>query len=221
MDPLVIVSPHLDDAVLSCGQLMAGRPDCVVVTVFAGTPANGRRLTTFDRNSGFTSAAHAMRDRWAEDDDALNRLHATAVRLDFTDNQYGETDADERALAQTLVGAIRSIGARETFGPLGLAHPDHHRTRRAYCQALRALPMVQPWLYEDMPARVLWPETVPDALAWWNGMGWQGELAFAGTGPRAAKVAAVERYRSQLWALDPPTYLVPERHYRLTWCPAP
>lgn len=216
MDPLVIVSPHLDDAVLSCGQLMAGRPDCVVITLFAGVPANHRRVTSYDVNCGFSSAAHAQHERWVEDDAALARLAARPVRFDFTDDQYGE-GCDEHALAQTLIGAIRAIGPAEMIGPLGLAHPDHHRARRAYQQAVRALPMVTPWVYEDMPSRVLWPEMVPEAFAWWAGMGWDAEQHFAGTGPRDVKEAAIGCYRSQLWALDPPTLLVPERHWRLTW----
>ncbi len=36
---VVVVSPHLDDAVLGCGQLLAAWPGATVVTVFAGKPA--------------------------------------------------------------------------------------------------------------------------------------------------------------------------------------
>ena len=37
---LLVISPHLDDAVFACGRLIASHPSCVVVTVFAGLPAN-------------------------------------------------------------------------------------------------------------------------------------------------------------------------------------
>ena len=36
MKPVLVVSPHLDDAVYSAGQFLAGRPGAVVVTMFAG-----------------------------------------------------------------------------------------------------------------------------------------------------------------------------------------
>ena len=39
LDRVVIVSPHLDDAVLGCGNFMAAHPGAVVVTVFAGQSA--------------------------------------------------------------------------------------------------------------------------------------------------------------------------------------
>ena len=39
LDRVVIVSPHLDDAVLGCGNFMAAHPGVVVVTVFAGQSA--------------------------------------------------------------------------------------------------------------------------------------------------------------------------------------
>lgn len=43
-DRLLVVSPHLDDAVLSCGCWLASRPGAAVVTVFAGRPVcDGRR----------------------------------------------------------------------------------------------------------------------------------------------------------------------------------
>ena len=39
LDRVVIVSPHLDDAVLGCANFMAAHPGVAVVTVFAGQPA--------------------------------------------------------------------------------------------------------------------------------------------------------------------------------------
>jgi hypothetical protein len=34
----VVLSPHLDDAVLSVGRFLAANPGTVVITVFAGIP---------------------------------------------------------------------------------------------------------------------------------------------------------------------------------------
>jgi LmbE family N-acetylglucosaminyl deacetylase len=42
---LLVVSPHCDDAVLSCGSLLETHPGSAVVTVFAGTQPAGQPLT--------------------------------------------------------------------------------------------------------------------------------------------------------------------------------
>lgn len=218
MDPIVIISPHFDDAVLSVGQLMAGRPDCHVVTVFAGCPKRSRQLTPYDQNSGFVSAGHAVATRRGEDDRALAVLSATAHRLDAIDDQYGEPSDDLADLLSMTVGHFfyeHPEAAPVVAGPLGLAHPDHHRVRRAFCELLTRRPYLQGWVYEDIPARVLWPEQVPEALAWWRGMGYDPTLGFMGTGPVETKQDAVRCYGSQLWALDQHCLYVPERLYRL------
>lgn len=217
MDPLLVVSPHFDDAVLSVGQLMAGRPDCAVVTVFAGTPDRKRMLTTYDRDSGFTSAAAAMIRRRAEDRAALALLSARPYPLGFVDHQYDST-RDFVAIRDALVATVREIRPRVAIGPLGLAHPDHEATRYAFNMLLSACPDLEAWVYEDLPSRVLYPETVPVALDWWRASGFVPVLDFLGTGDRDEKRAALACYRSQLWALDEPTYLVPERVWRLHRC---
>src|SRR5260370_35261450 len=38
LERIVVVSPHLDDAVLGCSYLLAAHPGVVVVTAFAGRP---------------------------------------------------------------------------------------------------------------------------------------------------------------------------------------
>jgi hypothetical protein len=52
---MLVVSPHLDDAVLSCGRWLAAHPGTLVVTVFAGVPSNGNRLTDWDARCGFSN----------------------------------------------------------------------------------------------------------------------------------------------------------------------
>lgn len=216
MEPALVVSPHFDDAVLSVGQVMAGRPNMTVCTVFAGFPHNGGQLTTYDRDSGFRSAEDAVRNRRDEDRTAVARLKGRPYWLDFADSQYGEP-ANEAAIVDALAAAIAEISPGLLLGPLGLAHPDHHTTRRAY-QRLVADTDIEAWIYEDLPSRVLWPEEVPEALAWWKGMGHRPELGFVGTGQLRLKQEALSRYRSQLWALqglNEHAYLVPERVWRL------
>lgn len=208
MDPFVVVSPHLDDAVLSVGQFLAGRSDCVVVTTHAGDPADLTESTEFDRNCGFANAGQALRSRRFEDDAALRELRAVPVRLGFVDDQYADDQDTIAAIADSIECEVDARGCTELLGPLGLAHPDHYATSEA-CLLLARSHKV--WLYEELPSRVLWPELVCDRLAQLDSRGFDLELGFIGTGLVAAKARAIDAYRSQLWALDRRCLFVPER----------
>jgi LmbE family N-acetylglucosaminyl deacetylase len=216
MEAAIIFSPHLDDAVLSVGQVMAGRPDMTVATVFSGIPRDCQQLTSYDANCGFGHAVEAVTTRRGEDRAAINLLAGHAEWLDFVDDQYGEP-SNEAAIVDALAALVDVVAPTLLIGPLGLAHPDHHTTRRAY-QRLITDVRIEAWLYEDLPSRVLWPEEVPEALAWWKTMGHRPELGFVGTGPLERKRAALSCYGSQLGLLDALSehaYLVPERLWRL------
>src|SRR5207244_5204724 len=116
--------PHLDDGVLSCGRLLAGRPGSAVVTVCAGTPRDDALVTEWDARCGFDSARDAMAARRREDDAALTLLQARPVRLPFCDSQYGEApprDDVQRALREALVG----LAPEAVLYPMGLFHSDH------------------------------------------------------------------------------------------------
>lgn len=228
MDPLLIVSPHLDDAVLSVGQLMAGRPNCVVVTVFAGTPRRNRMLTTYDQGCGYISAGDAMRSRRHDDLSALGTLAARAEHLRFVDHQYrAEEPVDDPVLCGMIAGELARIvddlgpSLHQALGPVGLAHPDHLLVASAFQLLLSMRRHLEPWLYEDLPSRVLWPEQVPARMDRWRDAGLEARLDFLGTGPLAAKEQALEHYASQHEALRVACggnlypALVPERLHRL------
>lgn len=217
MDALLCLSPHLDDVALSMGQVLAGRPDAVVVTLFAGTPPRGRHATTFDRNSGFRNAKEAMVMRHREDRAAMSVLQAVPVHLDFLDHQYRAAgdSPDEDAACAVLVELIDEAGITQAVGPLGLAHPDHVIASRVFCRLLHARPALEGWVYEDMPTRVLEPDLIAPALQAIRDQGFAPSLGFLGTGPLDVKERAVDAYASQLWALDRHAYLCPERLHRL------
>jgi LmbE family N-acetylglucosaminyl deacetylase len=215
VQPALIISPHLDDAVLSVGQVMAGRPNMTVVTVFAGIPQNRNMVTGFDTSSGFATAAQAVLTRRAEDQAALRILNATPLWFDFADGQYDEP-ADPTAIEDKLMAATAVVSPTLLIGPLGLVHPDHHTTRHAF-ETLVAATGIEAWVYEDLPSRVLWPEAVPEALDWWRTAGYKPELGFIGTGPDDLKDDALGCYPSQHWWMTEHWHacLVRERLWRL------
>ncbi len=86
-DPVLVLSPHLDDAVLSCGALLAAVADrcpVVVATVFtaAGPPPHTFAARRFLRG-GDSGALYAARRR--EDVDVLSALGVKPVHLGFPD----------------------------------------------------------------------------------------------------------------------------------------
>ena len=133
--PLLVVSPHLDDAVLSCGELLAQYPGSSVVTVFAGTPAAGEMLTQWDAACGFVSAAQAMQLRRDEDAAALRLVSAWPRRLDFLDGQYGPSPAVAE-IRDALGAVVRALRPSTICFPAGLFHTDHALVHRA-AMALR------------------------------------------------------------------------------------
>jgi len=77
--PLLVLSPHLDDAVLSCGALIASaakQTAVTVVTLFteAGPPPYTLSARRYLRQTGARDAAALYRERRAEDQAALESL---------------------------------------------------------------------------------------------------------------------------------------------------
>jgi LmbE family N-acetylglucosaminyl deacetylase len=218
MDPVLVLSPHLDDAVLSCGRFLAGRPDAIVATLFTGLPPDAREVqTTYDRDCGFSNALEAMTARVIEDSKALGILGAEARRFVYPDHQYrGDVTIDEDKATRALLAIVDETPNLTTVvGPVGLKHPDHVSAARVFADVVARRAGLDAWVYEDLPSRVLWPEEVGPTLRWWRSM-WPGmRLDFLGTGHAWMKEKAIACYRSQLWALDMHTVLVPERFWRL------
>lgn len=207
--PTLIVSPHLDDAVLGLGQYLAVRPGTTVATVFAGIPED--ELSDYDRSCGFTSSTEAMTTRRDEDAAALRTLHGRPHHLDFLDRQYGQPTDDD-----TLTAALAAMYRPDVlaFVPLGIGHPDHDQVARCARSALPAGTLV---CFEELPYRVLHPEQVIEALDKIRAEGWAiGELPYPlEQGARERKVAALECYRSQFADPAEPMFLCPERCWRI------
>jgi LmbE family N-acetylglucosaminyl deacetylase len=198
--PAVILSPHLDDAVLSCWHLLDGAGDVRVITVFAGIPPAGSDPGWWDRANGHADSAQAVRARIDEDRAALALAGRCGVNLDFLDAQYRPAPGDPRLLATVL--RERIPGGALVYAPVAIGrkvHPDHGALRTAALD-LRASGY-RTALYADLPhanrsAAAGWPEKAPrvDGL-----VAIQRRLD-----PRsfARKVAAVRRYRSQVASIE-------------------
>ncbi|MDT5011255.1 MAG: hypothetical protein QOH57_2872 [Mycobacterium sp.] len=212
MKPVLVVSPHLDDAVLSAGQFLAGLPGAVIVTVLAGSP-DPSVTTPWDISSGFAISRDAVDARRAEDRAALALLDATPVHLDFLDGQYAPIDPG--AVAEALAEQCQYHRPEFVLGPLGVHHCDHERVRDAVLAADLDAPL---WLYEDLPYRVTTPESAAAATEEIRRRGYTLELGSIGTGPVESKTAAMRCYRSQMrlpYLENIHTMLVPERFWRV------
>jgi LmbE family N-acetylglucosaminyl deacetylase len=216
----VIVSPHLDDAVFACGEVMAGRPGLTVVTVFAGRPPAGAPLAPWDADAGFRAGDDVMAARRDEDRRALARLRARAVWLDFLDAQYGGSP-DLASLTKALEQTLRREAPAAVYLPLGLFHGDHLLTSDA-CLALAAGGQSRAWLvYADALYRA-YEGLLPGRLAALGQRGFRLVPQPGAARPASdLKRAAIAEYASQLRALHTPgrpgitDALAPEQLWRL------
>ncbi|OED12833.1 PIG-L deacetylase family protein [Burkholderia sp. A2] len=202
----LVVSPHLDDAVFSCGQLLAQAPGSIVVTVFAGIPPRGMPAPPWDRRAGFRHADEAMRARRDEDRRALALLDARPVWLDFLDDQYG-IPTTSAAIAARVADVIDAHPGSGVLAPAGLFHRDHLQVQEAMLSLLRDDDASHVWrFYEDIPYRRI-DGLMAGRVSGWRERGWLAHpvTAPAGSGSDgvAAKAAAVDAYASQVTLLEP------------------
>lgn len=155
-----VVSPHLDDAVLSCTLFLAANPGSCITTVFANGPSSVRPLTRWDRNARyFSEGADVMGIRRDEDARAAALAGATVRHLPYWDRQYrneqygyggpGEEDLLE-AVAKDLIRQHQESGASGWVIPLGLGHPDHRLVAEAGLM-LAERTTGSLYLYEELP----------------------------------------------------------------------
>lgn len=202
--PVFAISPHLDDAVLGCGAVLASRPGAVVVTALAGGPASWESVTPWDAECGFSAGDDVIAARRAEDREALSHLGATPVWLDFLDAQYGPSPgvAD---LATALTGALDAAEPDLLLFPLGLYHADHALVAQAVIPILAARPHLEACAYEEPTYRTI-PGVVEQALTRLEQRGFRTSAAHFDLPPECheRKRRAVHAYRSQLVGLTTP-----------------
>lgn len=218
--PVLVISPHLDDAVFGCGELLAACPGSVVVTAMAGRPPQYAELTPWDALAGFQPGDDVVAARRVEDRAALAVLAARPVWLEFLDSQYRDSPTIE-ALAVALDASLLEAGLATVVLPLGLFHSDHHLTHAAAIAVWRRRPDPSWFAYEDALYR-----KVPDlGTARLQALQRDGvnatPVAVRHGDRREVKRRAMQQYASQLRALATPgkpgydDALEPERYWRL------
>src|SRR5665213_983182 len=211
--PVTVVSPHLDDAGLSCAGLIAGASATTVLTVFASFPPARDAATpaeflpgstSWDQASGFVAGDDVVGLRRAEDRAALAHLGATPRWLDFLDSQY-VVEPGESAIPADIAAAIRAaIGELRPTTiafPLGLEHTDHKRTHEACFLLLEESPVLAThWVaFIDVPYRAVYRAQADLRLVRLRDLGYELEPLSFDIGRR--KIAALGEYPSQLKAL--------------------
>ena len=240
-----VVSPHLDDAVLSAWLVLNGVERARVISCFAGFPPIGVS-GLWDERTGSPSAHAAVATRRAEDVLALGLTGSHAIHLDLLDAQYRVGGPPVEELASLLWPHLKD--AEEVWLPAGLGgHVDHIGARRAGLKVTG--PAQRTYLYADLPyaGQPAWPadltgsprDVAVHGLVWAlrrpvPARTWQATLADIGDAvpgdPRVQRLTpdqsrkkwkAVSIYRSQLSSLKcGPRHLLRRRRlfaYEVYW----
>src|SRR4051812_22456275 len=115
--PVAILSPHLDDAVLSAWSVLRAPGDVVVVNACDAIPPAGT-LGPHDRVKAAQDSAAFMELRRAEDRAALALAGREAIGLGLLEAQYRDGPLDPGGLAAAL--AVGLPAASALHAPAGL-----------------------------------------------------------------------------------------------------
>ena len=187
---LVVVSPHLDDAVFSLGATLAAAAasgiDVVNVTVFAGVPDSNELPSWWDRQAGFLSHGEAARRRRLEDTAGCRAIGVEPRWLTF---RYGKYQEDRSQIWEQLEPILADADAILVPG-FPLQHPDHTWTTNLVWEKRAVLPRIgfyveQPyaeavlfqrgWLPEHgggvaerVSQSIIWSRSRPSLVHWWQ-----------------------------------------------------
>jgi LmbE family N-acetylglucosaminyl deacetylase len=231
----IYLSPHADDALLSCGgamhrQVEAG--DTVrVITVFAGDPT-GADLSPFavEQHGYWGNPPAPMALRRAEDVAAMVRIGSELCHLDLLDAVYrtapggrwpytdltslfGSVDPEDPIAPASLVEQLSLHLAAKVdvilYAPLAVGHHvDHQIVHTAARDFLAGKYRVA--FYEDYPYAEEGGAT-ESALSASGGEGWTAHIVSLEPEDVAAKVSALGYYRTQLPVLFGGLEVMPNR----------
>ncbi len=189
MTRILVISPHLDDAVLSYGGQLAQLADAghqvSVYTVFAGTPTEPYSPGAMELHERWGISGDPVAPRRREDRRALSLLGVTPLHGPFLDAIYRKDDNGEWLIGEDVTPMeyqgeesrlVANIGftlerrvVREfapewavTCSAMG-NHVDHRRTRDAAITMAKrtGIPLL---MWEDFPY-VTWTDVIPELPA--------------------------------------------------------
>lgn len=218
----IYLSPHLDDAALSCGggiaRFVANGHAVLVVNICSGSPAPDAEFSPFAQEmhgKWGLPAAEAVAMRRVEDNAALEILGVDAYQLDLLDAIYrmpaaysddptlfGTVDACDSlvdALRLALLPLLARYPEAILYAPLGVGrHVDHQVAYQVAVELIRGGTSVA--FYEDFPY-VAASGALEQRLAELGG----GELFLPVVTPidatLARKISAIDAYTSQIASL--------------------
>eukprot|EP00667_Euglena_gracilis_P017348 EG_transcript_18248 len=158
-DTVLVVSPHLDDAMFSMGgYLHRCSAQKWVVNIFAGAPTT-RMTSWWDKYTGFRHSDESLTARGLEDKRAWLGWNVTVINFDFLDRIYQPNNDLQRAgIRQHLTKVIAALKAQKrpltVFGPAAQmnasSHHDHIKVHTALLEVAEEQ-QVRLLLYTDFP----------------------------------------------------------------------
>lgn len=243
-DRLLVVSPHLDDAVLSCWGLLDRATPVDVLTVFAGAPVPPMRKA-WDVAMGFGDSAESLRARLAEDAEAFagtghRRSHMALLDVQYLDGRRRPGDAEVLAArlrewmdqgagciaapagaGRLCRGPIERIRRVTTRANRGYVHPDHVFVRQVVLETVPPDPAIELLAYEELP--YTWAGSSQPRLTSVARAAGRAVIPMDLPVDREVKARRIAAYRSQTAALrvagrrvdDPAALPAQERYWRL------
>ena len=176
--PLLVLSPHLDDAALSCSALIERDRPATILTAFDGEP-DPPQAAAWDLLTGFSGSTDSMAARRQEDRAAFAGTPHDLAGLGLLDLQYcgARRSPTDRSRIETAIrawidrveegtvaapagagrhhgsGRLRSWLETRVHGAGGgvVQHPDHVLVRDAAVVTALDSPSVGLLLYEELP----------------------------------------------------------------------
>lgn len=151
------ISPHFDDAILSCGAMMVKEDNTEIITVFSGAPIN-INITEYDKKCGFKSSFEAMNERALENNEAIKTIGIKENNnLGYHDGQYHvDREKDYKNIYNDLNNEL--LDSDIVVAPVGILHEDHKLVRDIIIDLYtKTNQKWELWFYEEMPYRIVHP----------------------------------------------------------------
>jgi LmbE family N-acetylglucosaminyl deacetylase len=217
---LLVISPHIDDAVLSCEALLKYARDVHVLTIFGGDAPIGAPMLEWDLECGFSVGINVMEARRKEDTQALTKLGATPLWSEELQEGYRTEPADLDRLTTLITDTIDTTSPSHFMFPLGLKHHDHLLVAAAGAAAARARPVPTSFVYAERPYSSAKPRIVSKRLSELSASGAEFAKERLPRGVRRGDRSAILCYPTQLRGLRMSALRIgifPERYWRISW----